>query len=544
MQRIFMKRRKFIQQTAAFSAALSAAGMAASFKGTEKSQRQKSTPEDTRPNILFIMTDQLRYDCLGINGNPFIRTPNLDRLAGQSANFSNTYVQSPVCTPSRACFFTGRYAHAHKNRVNYTELNVQEILFPKRLQEAGYQTGIIGKSHLYYNYPPTREEAGRTGFSFVELHDGVRRTDPWSSYVEWRKENDPNENIYYRDYARDVAELDYHPAKNDNPFRSAIDGNYSDTAWTGLRTCSRLKELAGTNQPFFLFSSFWKPHSPYEVPVPYDSMYSDMAIPLPKQTTRQEIGQLPPHLQALILRDEQRGRSAPYALDRETLQWIYRSYYGTVSHIDYEVGRIMQTLDETGLSENTIIIFTSDHGDQLLEHGLFGKNIFYESSIHIPFMISCPEKIKTGRYDQLSMTIDLLPTLFDMIGLEEPYHCQGKSLLPLIGVSGTAYKPRDCVFCENIIPEVFDRTFNFEKDKGIMGIRHPDAKMVRTQKWKYNYYPPGYQELYDLENDPHELENLATDPAYNKVVDEMKQRILNWLITADETDQIAKEWLI
>jgi arylsulfatase A-like enzyme len=100
------------------------------------------------------------------------------------------------------------------------------------------------------------------------------------------------------------------------------------------------------------------------------------------------------------------------------------------------------------------------------------------------------------------------------------------------------------VFSENIIPEVFDRTFNFEKGKGVMGIRHPDAKMVRTQKWKYNYYPPGYQELYDLENDPHEFDNLAADPVYKKVVDEMKERILNWLVTADETDQIAEEWLI
>jgi len=539
-----MKRRKFIQKTAAFTGALSAAGMAASIKGTKTSHRKNEATEGNRPNILFIMTDQLRYDCLGINGNPIIHTPNLDRLAGQSANFSNAYVQSPVCTPSRACFFTGRYAHSHKNRVNYTELNVQETLFPKRLQEAGYQTGIIGKSHLYYNYPPTREEARRTGFTSVELHDGVRRTDPWSSYVEWREQNDPKHHINYREYAKDIAELDYNPGKNDNPFRSAIDGEYSDTAWTGLRTCARLKKLAGSAQPFFLFSSFWKPHSPYEVPVPYDRMYSDVMIPLPKQTTRQEIEQLPPHLQALILRDEQRGRTAPYAMDRETLQWIYRSYYGTVSHIDHEVGRILTMLEETGQSENTIVVFTSDHGDQLLEHGLFGKNIFYESSIHIPFMIRFPGKINAGTYDQFCMTIDLLPTLFNMVGLEEPYHCQGQSLMPLIGTSEKSYQPRDCVFSENIIPEVFDRTFNFEKDKGVMGIRHPDAKMVRTQKWKYNYYPPSYQELYDLENDPHELDNLAADPVYKKVIDEMKERILNWLVTADETDQIAKEWLI
>ena len=271
------------------------------------------------------MTDQQRYDCVGANGNPLIQTPNLDRLAKESANFSHTYVQSPVCTPSRACFFTGRYAHAHKNRVNYTELNESEILFPKYLQAAGYKTGIVGKSHVYYKYPPTREEAARTGFSIIDLHDGVLRCDPYSSYTDWRQENDPKKHIYYRDLAKNVAELNYHPTKKDNPFRSAIDKDYTDTAWTGVRTRHYLRELSKSDQPFFLFSSFWKPHSPYEVPVPYDQMYSDVDLPLPKQVTREYIDQLPSHLRTLILRDELRDKKPPFNMDRELLQWIYRS---------------------------------------------------------------------------------------------------------------------------------------------------------------------------------------------------------------------------
>jgi arylsulfatase len=538
-----MKRRQFIQQTAAITSIISALGMDKSLAGASSDASSKNK-NAKKPNILFIMTDQQRYDCIAANGNSIIKTPNLDRLAAQSANFSHAYVQSPVCTPSRACFFTGRYAHAHKNRVNYTELDDSERLMPQYLQQAGYKTGIIGKSHVYYNYPPTQAEAARTGFSIVELNDGVSRCDQFSSYVEWRGERDPKNHINYRALAKDVAELDYHPSKQDNPFRSAIDKDCTDTSWTGQRTRHHLREFAKSDQPFFLFSSFWKPHSPYEVPVPYDQMYSDIDIPLPEQITREKIEALPPHLKTIILRDELRDKEPPFDMDRERLQWIYRSYYATVSHIDDEVGKILDTLEESGLAENTIVIFTSDHGDQLLEHGLFGKNVFYESSVKIPFMMRYPGRINPGTYDEFCMSIDLLPTLFEFAGLEEPYNCHGQSLVPLISDSEKEYIERDCVFSENVIPEVFLKTFHFEKDKGVMGVRHPDCKMVRTKKWKFNYYPKGHQELFDLENDPDEMANLAADPGRAKIVDEMKSRLLDWLLTANETDQIAPGWLI
>ena len=160
-----------------------------------------------RPNILWIMADQLRYDCVGANGNRIIKTPGLDRLAAESANFSNAFVQAPVCVPSRASFFTGRYPHSHRNRVNYTPLAESEVLLPARLKKAGYRTAIVGKSHLYYHYPPTEEEARLTGFELVDLHDGVSFTDPWSAYARWRQANDPLRDIPYRQLARAVPQL-------------------------------------------------------------------------------------------------------------------------------------------------------------------------------------------------------------------------------------------------------------------------------------------------------------------------------------------------
>jgi arylsulfatase A-like enzyme len=231
-------------------------------------------------------------------------------------------------------------------------------------------------------------------------------------------------------------------------------------------------------------------------------------------------------------------------MDRESLEWIYRSYYGSITHIDREVGLILNTVEDLGLRERTIVIFCSDHGDQLLEHGIMGKNVFFEASERVPFMIRFPGRILPAEYSEFLETIDVLPTLFELIGLDEPYSCQGQSLVPLIDGEGKNFKPRDSVFSENIIPEVFSDSFFFEKDKGVKGIRHPDAKMVRTREWKYNYYPEGGAELYHIENDPNEQYNLAGDPGYRNTENEMKERILHWLISSVETDQIAEKWLI
>jgi arylsulfatase len=484
-----------------------------------------------RPNILFIMTDQHRWDCLGVNGNRIIRTPHLDALARRSANFTHAFVQAPVCVPSRASFFTGRYPRSHKNRVNYTPLSRNEILMQQRLREAGYATAAVGKLHLH---PPTPEEAIRSGFEQVELHDAVPYLDRYSAYAKWRNEHDPNRRVHYRRYAKDIQ-----PGKN--PFRSVIAEEYTDTAWVGQRTRAHLRKLAAEDRPFFLFSSFWKPHSPFEVPEPYASMYDGVEIPLPRATSRAEIEALPAPLASLILR----GKQPPHRMDRERLQWSYRSYYGSISQIDREVGLIMDTLKEIGADRNTIIAFSSDHGDQLLKHGLMGKNCFFDESVRVPFFIGWPGRVNPGHHAHLVECIDLLPTLFELCGLPEPYENQGRSLVPLITDSPQPYRERSVVFSENVIPEVINgMKFFFEKGRGVKGIRHPDAKMVRTRRWKYNYYPASPAELYDLENDPDEYVNLAGRPEHRSVEQEMKDRLLHWLTTADEPDQIAPRWQI
>jgi arylsulfatase A-like enzyme len=477
------------------------------------------------------MTDQHRWDCIGANGNRLIKTPNLDRLAGQGANFTHFFVQAPVCVPSRASFFTGRYPHSHRNRVNYTPLDRREVMMQSHLRAAGYKTASVGKLHYH---PPNATEAKRTGFDIVELHDAVPQLDRFSDYVAWRTQHDPQSMVNYRALAKNV------PAGM-NPYRQAINAKYSETTWVGERTRHYIRQLAASDQPFFLFSSFWKPHGPFEVPQPFDSMYDDAEIPLPKQMNLDEIMRLPPPLRSLILRFR-----PSYETDRDRLQWMYRSYYGAISHIDREVGLILKALDEAGIADNTIVVFSSDHGDQMLEHGLMGKNCFFEASVRVPFIVRYPKRVQPGQHDELVESVDVLPTLFELVGLLEPYSNQGRSLVGLISPDGGVYVPRKVVFSENVIPEVITGgrdEFEFIKGEGIRGIRHPDAKMVRTRRWKYIYYPEGFAELYDLESDPHEMTNLAADLSHRERVYEMKDHLLHWLTTADETDQIAPRWL-
>jgi len=487
---------------------------------------------DARPNILFIMSDEQRYDCVGANGNPLIRTPNLDALARQSANLSNCFVQAPVCTPSRQTLFTGRYPHCHRNRVNYTAMHSNDKLMQADLRDVGYATGCVGKLHYY---PPTRDFALSTGFDRVLLHDGAH-TDHHSDYVSWLRTVSPEEADNYR--YRQTS-----PAQGGNPYRARIPDELHETTWCGRQTREMITEFASADKPFFLFSSYWKPHPPFEVPDPWASMYDDVEIPLPDQITLDEIQRYPLPVQKIILRVQ----PPEYQIHAETRQWMYRSYYGAISQIDREVGLTLQTLAKLGLEDNTIVIFCSDHGDDMLEHGFRGKNLFFESSIRVPMMIRLPNVVRPGVFDDLIETTDLLPTVFDLAGIETPTTSQGRSFASPVtsGSTGGAYSRRKYVFGENIIPEVITcdpLDYPYVRGEGISGIRHPDAKMVRSTKWKYNYYVGQGHELYDLEADVLEKHNLADEPRHAHVVARMRQALLDWLITADEPDQIAPRW--
>jgi arylsulfatase A-like enzyme len=252
-----------------------------------------------------------------------------------------------------------------------------------------------------------------------------------------------------------------------------------------------------------------------------------------------DIRKLPLPLQKQILRFK-----PEYGMDRARLQWIYRTYYAMVSMVDREVGGILDELERSGKAGNTIVVFASDHGDQLLEHGLVGKNVFFEASIHVPFLVRWPGRAAPALRSELIETVDLVPTLLELCGLAVPDRVQGRSFAPLL--AGAPYNAREMVFAENSIPEVITGSsmeYAYAPGKGVAGIRHPDAKMVRTARWKITHYPGHGGELYDLKNDPGETHNLYSDPEISNTIRDLKAALLDWMIVADETDQIAPQWL-
>ena len=273
------------------------------------------------PNILFIMTDQQRYDCVGANGNTLIKTPNIDKLAVDSANFSSFYVQAPVCVPSRQTFFTGRYPRCHKNRVNYTAMNSDVKLMQKYLQESGYKTGFTGKLHYY---PLTRAYALSTGFDYGLIHDAGPNLEH-SDYVKWLRQNNITGNF------RAAVESDN---PNFNPYTAKLDDKFHETTWCGMETRNMLEKLAQENEPFFLFSSYWKPHSSFEIPEPWASMYNNTSIKLPRRVNDDFMNNLPPGLREFAMREKKKH----YETDEQKILWQYRSYYGAISQIDREVG--------------------------------------------------------------------------------------------------------------------------------------------------------------------------------------------------------------
>ncbi|MCL2512624.1 MAG: sulfatase-like hydrolase/transferase [Oscillospiraceae bacterium] len=493
-----------------------------------------------KANVLFIMADQLRYDCLGCNGSQAVKTPRIDRLAAESANFSSFFVQAPVCVPSRQTFFTGMYPRSHKNRVNYTSMDrdIENRLMQRHFKREGYNTAFAGKLHYF---PPAREYALSTGFDDGLIHDGAGETDKYSDYAEWlRQKGAMPEDGSYRACRADKL----------NPYTAVLEDKYHETTWCGEKTREFLQKLSKKDEPFFLFSSYWKPHSSFEVPEPWASMHNETEIKMPEKVPKEYFDSLPRALKTFALRD-----GGDYNMPDEELAWQYRAYYGAISQIDREVGQTLDLLDELGLRDDTIVIFCSDHGDVMREHGMTGKNTFFDSSVHVPFMIRYPGTVVPGVYDQLTESTDVLESLFSICGFKPPYSGQGGDFSGLITGSGKPYAEREYVFAENIIPEVITgkpdpltgeragKDFYFVKNRGIKGVRHPDAKMIRSRKWKYNYYA-GEEELYDLENDPEEMRNMAADPRFADIRDKMKTELLNRLVTADETGQIAPAWYI
>lgn len=473
-----------------------------------------------RPNILLICTDQQRFDTLGCNGNPVIRTPNLDELARRGVSFDNLFVQSPMCSPSRASLATGRYPHTHRARWNGVKLPLTERTFMDVLRESGYHTALFGKLHLYPHSTRTHDDP-TFGFETALMAEHPRPH--WASaYRDWLRETYPQYEA--EDRLRTYSdELEVWVPKRPE------EAHYS--TWVGNETERFLR--SAPRQPFFAMMSFYDPHHPFDPPEPYASMYDPGDVPPPVRRAG-ELDDKPPHFLDTHLGRVNpiigytkgtipAGPSTPQPDLSKVTEAMWRRliahYYGMVSLIDKQVGRVMAALRESGLEDNTLVIFTSDHGELLGDHGLLFKGPHhYDCLLRVPTIVTWPGVIPPGRrIGGLAELIDVAPTILEAARAEIPEGMQARSFMPLL--RGESYREREGVL--------------IDRNDLYWGL---NMKTFRTSRWKLTYYQgKTYGELYDLEADPNEFVNLWNDPGYTRVKHELMIALLDRLIETDDT---------
>ena len=487
----------------------------------------------TRPNILLITSDQQHWDTLGVT-NPRIRTPALDRLAAEGTRFERAYCCNPTCSPTRASIITGMYPAWHGCWAIGVKLPEDVPTIGDILQSHGYSTVLVGKAHF-------QPLASRPGSESIECHPVLRDLDFWRKFhgpwygfehVETARMH-ADEHLVGQHYAIWMEEKglknwkDYFAPWPPDPSapkrRGAWDlpAELHHTTWVGERTIANIERLVEQDRPFFMWASFFDPHPPYLVPEPWASMYrpEDME---PGRLSPGEMDLLPPHFRKT---QETRPDFSEWAEehvthgfishlhDEQQLREDIATYYGMVSFMDYQIGRILETLDRLGIAENTLVVFATDHGHFLGQHGLIAKGPFhFEDMLKVPMIVRYPREVPAGRVSSaLQSLVDLPATFLSAAGIEIPGYMQGVDQMDVW--RGKAQAARDHVIVEN---------------------RHQPTKVhLRTyvdERYKITVYRGyDYGELFDLQADPGETRNLWDDPAYREV----KCRLLHRFVQAE-----------
>ncbi len=429
-------------------------------------------------NILFIASDDLNTR-LASYGHVLVKTPNLDRLAKRSVRFENAYCQYPLCSPSRVSLLTGL-------RPDTTQVfdlkkvfrdNIPTVTtLPEFFRKHGYFSARVGKI-FHYGVP------GDIGTS------GLDDPQSWDQVVNPRgRDKDVEDRL-----------VNYTPDRGLGSSLSYFEAEGADEEQTdgmvALEAVRLIKE--NRDRPFFIAAGFYRPHCPYIAPKKYFDLYPVEKIPLPVEP--------PEHLKNI---PHPAFFTLPlyWGLDEQQRKEVIRAYYAAITFMDAQVGRLLDALDETGLADNTIIVFWSDHGYMLTEHGQWMKQSLFEEAARVPLFISAPMAKGNGKVSKRVVElIDLYPTLANLCGLDPPAYLAGSNLMPLLQKPNAKWD--HAAFTQVLRPR-----------ENIMG------RTVRTERWRYTEWKDGAEgtELYDQKKDPYEYRNLANDPAYDKTREELK----------------------
>ncbi|WP_327091061.1 sulfatase-like hydrolase/transferase [Nonomuraea sp. NBC_01738] len=454
-------------------------------------------------NILFLMTDQHRVDTLGCYGNPVVRTPALDALAAEGTRFDRFYTPTAICTPARASLFTGLHPFRHGLLVNpernggaRDEVDEAHPIITEPLRSSGYDLGHVGKWHIGRERGP--EFHGMDG----EHLAGALNPFHHPSYTAWLKERG------FPEFA--VRDAVFGRAANGSGRGHLIAGRLQQPAGATVeafltdRTIALLERYAGSGRPFMLSCHWFGPHLPYLIPDEYYDLYDPALVELPASMAETFDGKP----------DVQR-RYAEYwsadAFDADAWRKLIAVYWGYVTMIDHQVGRLTTALRELGLWDDTAVVFTADHGEFTGSHRLNDKGpAMYEDIYRIPGIVRVPGA-PAQVVDEFATLIDLNPTILDLAGLPPQDPCDGRSLLPLLRGERPDWP-------QEVVTEFHGHHFPYSQ------------RMIRDKRHKLVYNPESVHELYDLERDPHELLNVYTAPAYAGVRRDLTDRLYRELL--------------
>ncbi|MCY4118357.1 MAG: sulfatase-like hydrolase/transferase [Caldilineaceae bacterium] len=467
-----------------------------------------------RPNIVLIVTDQQRFDTIAALGFDFMETPNLDRLVREGVSFTNCHITAPSCAPARASLFTGYYPHTTgilKNGDRWTRSWVEN------LSASGYHCVNVGKMHT----TPFETPLGFHERYVVENKDryleGRYYFDEWDKALRARGHVKQQRELYRRreDYGESLGAFDW-----ELPADLHSDNFVGDFAAWWLRCKPK------PDGPLFLQVGFPGPHPPYDPTPDFAGRYLQKDLPI-QPVTAEEIAGQPPPFQEMRQHNSQVDHDSVVHLLEPTPQQRQRQrayYLANVSMIDEKIGELLQALEEKGYLEDAVVIFTSDHGDCLGDHGHSQKWTMYDTITRVPAIVWAPGRFTPGRsLDQLCSLFDFGPTILELAGLNVPDEFEAASLLPAL--EGRTWQGRDAVFAEH------------SRD-GLLPTDY--MTMVRTAEWKLvHFLDEPFGQLFDLASDPHEIHNLWDDPIHTGQKQELLERLLAWRIRSGLN---AKDW--
>ncbi|WP_159887736.1 sulfatase family protein [Paenibacillus puerhi] len=464
----------------------------------------------TQPNIIFIITDQQRYETIQALGYPYMDTPNLDRLVQEGTSFSNSFITAPSCAPSRASLFTGMYPHT--NGV-YKNDDPWERSWVELLADAGYHCVNVGKMHT----SPYTTPMGFHERYVVENKDRQHPNlpfffDEWDKALRARNIKKPGRESYRdrEDYRESLGVFDWDLPEDMHP-----DNFVANLAKWWIKDRPKVKK------PVFLQIGFPGPHPPFDSIPKYTEAYMNKKLPLPN-VTEKEIAEQPKALQALRKQHMEVDHDAVVHLDHATPEQQHRqraTYFANVTMIDEQIGEIFKALDESGYLENSVVIFTSDHGESLGDHGHSQKWNMYDAVTKVPMIMWGPGHIQQGQQvNDLVQHMDLGATVLELAGIDLPRDMEARSLVPAL--QGKAMEERRYVFAEHSRDPILDAT--------------EFMTMIRDHEWKLvHFVDDTYGQLFNLQEDPEELHNLWNDERYASKKQELIAAILSWRIRSD-----------